>query len=581
MKQADEQDLGSAEQAAPAEAARQASNAHGWAWPVIGAAVVGGLWTRQVARHVTFEDSGALAAAAVDFGVPHPPGYPLWTLVSGASWRLAEIAGGIGPAHWFSLLSAVFAAVTVLFLSRLARASGAGPGTTLLIALALWTSATFSSQAVITEVYALAAACQSALAFYALAPIARPRAAWFALGLALAAHPGSLFFAPLALVASARARPEVVRFGASHVLLFVLPLSSFGLLPLMAARDPLVRWGELANLEQWRDHVLRAQYIGELGGSAGPRLQFVIDTAGPLLPLAAGAAISALLLGRSQSGSRWAALLLLATTAFGTYAVIGYDLEAEVTRLRLTGAVVPLVIASTATLAVSLARLAVTLGGCALVPANLLIAALLWLAPQTGPHLEHRDFTARTAGSVWSELALTECPEGALLIVNRLGYTDALAFPLWYAQATRDLRPDVIVISRALLDASWYREQLARRHPELAPGLALIDVGYATVGGEELGPRERRLLNGVFLAWAFDGPRPLVFSDPPGPKVLGERSLLPGGVLWHADPATQPERLTCEATEARWISSLESEPAGPWRAEFERLAAVRTKARVR
>lgn len=35
-----------------------------------------------LAPTVTFEDSGELIAAAAHLGIPHQPGYPLWTLLS-------------------------------------------------------------------------------------------------------------------------------------------------------------------------------------------------------------------------------------------------------------------------------------------------------------------------------------------------------------------------------------------------------------------------------------------------------------------------------------------------------------------
>src|SRR5262245_55510598 len=40
--------------------------------------LAGYLWT--IAPDVTLEDSGELAVASYYAGVPHPPGYPVWTL---------------------------------------------------------------------------------------------------------------------------------------------------------------------------------------------------------------------------------------------------------------------------------------------------------------------------------------------------------------------------------------------------------------------------------------------------------------------------------------------------------------------
>ena len=49
-------------------------------------------WT--MAPTVTLEDSGELAVAADYFGVPHPPGYPIWTLIC---WIFTKIFASPRP----------------------------------------------------------------------------------------------------------------------------------------------------------------------------------------------------------------------------------------------------------------------------------------------------------------------------------------------------------------------------------------------------------------------------------------------------------------------------------------------------
>ena len=41
-----------------------------------------GAYTLTLAPTVTLEDSGELVVAADYLGVPHPPGYPIWTLLA-------------------------------------------------------------------------------------------------------------------------------------------------------------------------------------------------------------------------------------------------------------------------------------------------------------------------------------------------------------------------------------------------------------------------------------------------------------------------------------------------------------------
>jgi tetratricopeptide (TPR) repeat protein len=74
---------------------------------------------------VTLEDSGELAVAGDYLGVPHPPGYPLWTM---CAWVFARVFGWVTfrgqptPAWSIALLSAVFGAlaagITAMLITR-------------------------------------------------------------------------------------------------------------------------------------------------------------------------------------------------------------------------------------------------------------------------------------------------------------------------------------------------------------------------------------------------------------------------------------------------------------------------------
>jgi len=74
---------------------------------------------------VTLEDSGELAVAGDHLGVPHPPGYPIWTM---CAWLFARVfsfvtyRGQPTPAWSISLMSSVFAAlaagVTAMLITR-------------------------------------------------------------------------------------------------------------------------------------------------------------------------------------------------------------------------------------------------------------------------------------------------------------------------------------------------------------------------------------------------------------------------------------------------------------------------------
>ena len=70
---------------------------------------------------VTLEDSGELITGAADFGVPHPPGYPLWTM----SGYLFSHLVPFGNMAWrVNLESAVFGALANAVLTLLVCHSG-------------------------------------------------------------------------------------------------------------------------------------------------------------------------------------------------------------------------------------------------------------------------------------------------------------------------------------------------------------------------------------------------------------------------------------------------------------------------
>ena len=67
-----------------------------------------GVYIATLAPNVTLEDSGELITAAAKFGVPHPPGYPLWTMIGflvshllpfgNLAWRVNLVSALIGAA---------------------------------------------------------------------------------------------------------------------------------------------------------------------------------------------------------------------------------------------------------------------------------------------------------------------------------------------------------------------------------------------------------------------------------------------------------------------------------------------------
>jgi len=83
------------------------------------AAFAGYLWTLQPS--VGLEDSGEMLTAAYNLGVPHPPGYPMWTILAWIWWHILPF----GNIAWrINILSALFGAAACGVATLLVSKSG-------------------------------------------------------------------------------------------------------------------------------------------------------------------------------------------------------------------------------------------------------------------------------------------------------------------------------------------------------------------------------------------------------------------------------------------------------------------------
>lgn len=246
------------------------------AWLVPGVTAIAFLrYVTSLRSGIGFGDSGELVAAAIELGVPHPPGYPVWTLL--AHW--CTLLPGPDPAVKIAVASAVcmaLAAGGIAWLlwnaiqldaareATLARSALAAGG-----ALIFAFSTEAYSAAIETEVYALHILLAVALWIRVFQwgkgflPRLMAFAAGLVLGLGLANHQTLLLAAPGYLVFvlvwdwRRALRPACVGLA---VLGLVLGLSAYGLLPLWSARNPVVDWSDTETWNGFWAHLTRQQY---------------------------------------------------------------------------------------------------------------------------------------------------------------------------------------------------------------------------------------------------------------------------------------------------------------------------------
>lgn len=290
------------------------------------------LYVATLAPTVTLEDSGELIAGAFHLGVVHPPGYPLWCLLAHAfSWlpvgnvaervHLASAAFGAG-ASWLGFL--------------VARRWTGSAGAALVAALALAVSRIFWSQAVIAEVYTLAALFTILLVDLAARFQASRDPRWLlglalAAGLSLANHPLTVLELPVLavwLLAVDHRRVLAPRTLAAATALFVLGLCVYLYLPLRARSDPPVNVGAPTTFARALEHVTRRayqaeaeqmRYQGDLGDVAHHAAEAWLGTArafgAPLALLSVG---GALLLWRERRGLLEITLAIALLNTLGT-----------------------------------------------------------------------------------------------------------------------------------------------------------------------------------------------------------------------------------------------------------------------
>jgi len=462
-------------------------------------------------------DGAELAVAVRTVGIPHPSGYPTYLLLAQPFRALpwGTLAGRL------NLFSACAAAATVgiialaaanLFAGQIQRRDAEVPeglprnissgqsspesplrsrgkqplgedrglaelSAALTAGCSLALAGSFWSQALRAEVYTLHTL------FFALGLLfllrwrthrgaSLPLAGLF-LGLGMGNHLSLLFLLAGAVLFLLLSRPrpclrELLLAGG----LFLAGLAVYLYLPIRAAADPFLNWGDPRNWANFWAHVSGQAYRGllfrvpasqaagrfsaaarallgdfapwgALLGLAGAVLQAREDR--PALSLTALPAGLGLLLALTYGGVNSQVHLLPLTVSWALWAGLAAGTVAAALSRRLGG------------------RIART----ALLIPLLSLALLPWRWPQMTLRADPGPLPAQAQ-------LLAELPPDALVLTN----SDEQTFPLWYAQMVERARPDVAVVDVRLLGWPWYRPQLPSRYPGLAVPATAAGEGW-------------------------------------------------------------------------------------------------------
>ena len=100
---------------------------HDWLSAAVTFVIALAVYTYSLAPTLTLEDSGELVVAADYLGVPHPPGYPLWTILAWIfQWifHFVRYLGQPNPAWGVNFMSGFFGALTTATIALLVSRSG-------------------------------------------------------------------------------------------------------------------------------------------------------------------------------------------------------------------------------------------------------------------------------------------------------------------------------------------------------------------------------------------------------------------------------------------------------------------------
>lgn len=514
------------------------------------------LYALTLAPTVTFEDSGELIAAAYSLGIPHEPGYPLWTMIAHLFTLLP--LGTI--AYRVNLLSAVLAALTAALVAWLAlliidevaaRARGeADPderrwspwlcglsgsegalacGGALAAGLLFACARTIWGYAIVAQEHdlndALIALLLLLVVVWARAGSARSRtrvfyAICFALGVGLTVHDMLLLVlvvvAVFGLLIESRLRPRWrgLLVGAGFYAVGLLPLLY---LPIAASRHPVLNWGDPENWTNFWRTVTRGQYV-QTGHSGMAETLYelwysLVLTRQQWVPVFLGVALAGLvLLFLRRRAFFWLALVFLffmgpVTTYMTDFAVTSPDAAANLeSRIMIAKFYMP------AFLMIScLGGLGLYWGGLGLcrwlrpkvgqgvaMPAAVAVA-LAALPLIVGPlFFSHPDMHNYRVAQSYTHNVWASAAPNSLVMTDM----DQFTFPLFYAQMVNHQRPDVVVLDQELLRRSWYLHQLAVDDPQLiAASRPQVDAFLQAVAPFEAGaPYDSATIDAAYYA---------------------------------------------------------------------------------
>lgn len=400
-------------------------------------------------------DAAELATAGATFGIPHPPGYPLYTLLANLWSRLIPF----GEVAWrINLLSVLSAAAAALLLMLSLRRLQADLTSMVFAALTLGVGVTYWSQAIISEVYAFDIMLAT-LALYAAVRAREqktPRSAMLALvclSLWLGHRNVNLIYSPALLALAWPAlRPGLgsARGALALGAALVLPLCILLYLPIASSFDPMLDTGDPQTLSRWLAVITSRVYSQYMqGGFNAGNLAHVLQG----LPRELGIALILAPLGLLICYRRQRTAVL--ALGYMTLANLLFAAWYAVPDVRVFA--LPAILGLAALAGLAAARL-IKRHPAAWIKALLLVCVVPLGVLSLGPN----NIRNQTLALDFAQDALSFPADRGLV----LSHVDTVSYSLWYAQYVEQRRPDLLVVSKGRA-VDWHQEQARRLRPDL------------------------------------------------------------------------------------------------------------------
>ena len=448
------------------------------------------VYARTMAPTITLRDggidSGDLVTAAINLGVPHPTGYPLYTMIA----HLFTALPGAEPARNVNLLSVLAAALAVGAIFWAAyRLIVARENAGLLAVVAAWAAATLYgfgellwSQATIAEVYSLNVLLMAMLLVVAISfpSRVRPYALAVLFGIGLAHHLTIVLLLPALWPYVYTVRRWLTVRRSIQIGFCLLPgLLMYLYIPISAGTHPVPNWGQPDSISGFVWLVSGAAYRGYL--SAVP-LSHLIQRFSAWAGIwvrdlgVVGLALALLGLAHGLETDRRFTWFGLTYVALLTGYAMFYATSDSYLYLLPAAAIIALWVAQGGIVALHglqhWARLSSRRWLVA--TAGVVILAALPLT-SIATRFQAMDLSADREAYIFAERVLDAAAPSAIVVSSG----DAQTFPLWYLRYGLGKRPDVVVVDRNLLAFDWYRRDLGWRHPDLAAVARAVDAQEA------------------------------------------------------------------------------------------------------